>query len=91
MTQLTLFIAVDLGNDDFARFGELLLRLLGRLVPDGGQHVGESAPVGVEVDEDELVVGQNLVHVLRVEHGGAAVDGVVRDVRHLQELINLYR
>ena len=54
---LTLFVAIDLSDDDLARGAELLLGLLCELVPDGGEHVGEAAPVRVEVDEHELVVG----------------------------------
>ena len=56
---LTLFVAIDLSDDDLARGAELLLGLLCELVPDGGEHVGEAAPVRVEVDEHELVVGWN--------------------------------
>lgn len=61
----------------------LSLGLVGELVPDGGEHVAEAAPVGVEVDEDELVVGDVLVDVLRVEDHGAAVARVVPEHRHL--------
>ena len=54
--ELTLFVAVDLSHDDLCIRPELLGRLVGRLVPDGRQHVAEAAPVRVKVDEHELIV-----------------------------------
>ena len=56
--RLTLFITVDLANDDFSRLiRELFLDFVGRLIPDGREHVAETAPIRVEVDEHELGFG----------------------------------
>ena len=56
--KLTLGITVDLADDDLsAELGLQALHLLGQLVPDRGQHLAEAAPVGVEVDKDQIIFG----------------------------------
>ena len=81
---LTLFVAVDFAHDDLARVVfELLVDFVRRLVPNWGQHVAEAAPVGIEVDEDQLVVLQDRLDVVRIQLDGAAVDGVVEQVQQL--------
>ena len=84
MSVLTLFVAVDLSHDDLAGVVfELFVDFVGRLVPNGSQHVAKPAPVGIEVDEDQLVVLQNRLDVVRIKLDGAAVDGVVKQVQQL--------
>ncbi len=55
--QLTVLVAVDFSEDNFAFFRQLFLCFFRRLVPNWSQHVAESAPVRVEIDEYEFIVG----------------------------------
>ena len=54
-------------NDAELGVRELLGHLVCRLVPDGRQHLGEPAPVRVEVDQDKIVVLDDSINVARVK------------------------
>ena len=58
-------VAVDLADED-GLAGQLSVDLVRALVPQRRQHVGEPAPVRVEVDEHELVVGEHSVDIAAV-------------------------
>jgi hypothetical protein len=54
---LTFFVAVNFSDEDSSGVRKLGRDLVGRLVPDGCQHVAEPTPVCVEVDENEFIFG----------------------------------
>jgi hypothetical protein len=63
----TFLVAVNFSDEDSAALDELGRDLVGGLVPDGGEHVAEAAPVRVEIDKDELIFGwkNKFCHVIK--------------------------
>ena len=82
-TQRTFFITVHFAEDDPSWFGEFGRDFIGSFVKNRRQQVTESAPVGVEIDQNQFCIGQHSIEIVSIERKGPRIDVVEQPEKKL--------